>query len=84
MKNRTPIPLDTTAQFMHSSAWSVVNTIIMQRAVDQDQTSYKRKGKSHEKRKSRKRPRQTTTQVANQIAKTFIRQRDTSYIEHRN
>ena len=51
MKNRTPIPLDTTAQFMHSSAWSVVNTIIMQRAVDQDQTSYNRKGKSHEKRK---------------------------------
>ena len=36
---------------MHSSAWSVVNTIIMQRAVDQDQTSYNRKGKSHEKRK---------------------------------
>ena len=84
MKKQDSIPLDATAQLRDSTAWSVVNAIIKQRAVDQNQTRDKRKVNSHEKRKSRKQPRQTPTPEANQIANTFSRQHDTSYIKQRN
>ena len=38
VEKQDSIPLDLTAQLMDSSAWSMVSTIIMQPAVDQDQT----------------------------------------------
>ena len=55
----------------------------MQHAVDQDWTRDRRKAKSHKERKSRKQPRQTLMQAVNQIANTFSRQHDMSYIEPR-